>query len=128
VSREPFQYAIVRVVPRVDRGEFINAGVILFCRARRYLAARVALDERRLEALGPAPSGLREHLDTLVRIAAGADDAGPIARLSQSERFHWLSSPSSTVIQTSPVHTGLCDDPDELLDHLMRTLVVAPGD
>jgi hypothetical protein len=128
VSREPFQYAIVRVVPRVDRGEFINVGVILFCRARRYLAARIALDERRLDALGPAPAGLRTHLDTLVRIAAGEDDAGPIARLSQSERFHWLSAPSSTVIQTSPVHTGLCEDPHELLEHLMRTLVVAPGD
>jgi len=127
VSREPFQYAIVRVVPRVERGEFINVGVILFCRARRYLAARIALDERRLEALGPAPPGVREHLDTLVRIAAGEDDAGPIAGLSQSERCHWLSSPSSTVIQTSPVHTGLCDDPDELLEHLMRTLVAAPG-
>jgi Protein of unknown function (DUF3037) len=128
VSREPFQYAVVRVVPRVERAEFVNAGVILFCRARRYLAARIALDERRLAALAPAPSGLREHLDTLVRIAAGDEDAGPIARLSQSERFHWLSSPSSTVIQTSPVHTGLCDDPDEVLRHLMATLVLAPGE
>jgi hypothetical protein len=125
VSRDPFQYAVVRVVPRVERGEFVNAGVILYCRPRRYLAARIALDERRLAAVGPAPPGLREHLETLVRIAAGDADAGPIARLDQSERFHWLSSPSSTVIQTSPVHTGLCDDPEEVLDHLMATLVLA---
>jgi hypothetical protein len=126
VEREPFQYAVVRVVPRVDRGEFVNAGVILFCRGLGYLAARILLDEDRLAALAPdpLPEGLGQHLDTLVRVAAGDEDAGPIAQLSQSERFHWLVAPSSTVIQTSPVHTGLCEDPEGMLDHLMRTLVL----
>ena len=125
MAREPFQYAVLRIVPRVEREEFVNAGVIVFCRTRRYLAARIELDERRIAALGPTPSGLREHLDALVAIAAGDEDAGPIARLPQSERFHWLTAPSSTVIQVSPVHTGLCDEPEEVLDHLMTALVRA---
>jgi len=128
VAREPFQYAVVRIVPRVERGEFVNVGVIVFCRTRRYLAARVELDERRLAAIGPAPAGLREHLDALVAVAAGEEDAGPIARLPQSERFHWLTSPSSTVIQVSPVHTGMCEDPADVVEHLMATLVRAPPD
>jgi hypothetical protein len=129
VKREAFQYAVVRIVPRVDRGEFVNAGVILFCRGLGYLTARILLDEDRLAALAPdpPPEGLREHLDTLVRVAAGDADAGPIAQLSQSERFHWLVAPSSTVIQTSPVHTGLCEDPERMLDHLMRSLVLTPS-
>ena len=126
MTREPFQYAIVRVVPRVDRGEFINAGVILFCRTRGYLEASVKLDEQRLKAIAPAadPSEIEARLQTVVRVAAGDRDAGPIAALPQSERFHWLVAPSSTVIQTSPVHTGLCDDDAPgLLAHLMATLV-----
>ena len=96
--RSTFQYAIVRVLPRVERGECLNVGVILLCRARRYLGARIALDERRLAA-------------------------GPIARLGQAERFHWLVAPASTIIQTSEVHSGLCDDPAAELDHLVATLV-----
>ena len=92
----PFQYAIVRVVPRVERGECMNVGVVFFCRPRRYLAAR---------------------------IAEGDSEAGPVARLEQSERFHWLVAPSSTVIQTSPVHTGLSDDPEETLARLLEKLV-----
>jgi hypothetical protein len=128
VSREPFQYAVIRVVPRIDREEFVNVGVILFCRTRGYLAARVELDEARLAALAPdaAREELREHLDAITRVAAGAPDAGPIAELPQSERFHWLVAPSSTVIQTSPAHSGLCDDPEETLDALMLKLVAAP--
>ena len=128
-GREPFQYAIVRVVPRVERGECFNAGVVLLCRPRRFLAARVALDERRLAALAPdlEPEAVRPHLDALVRIAAGDPAAGPIAHLSQAERFHWLVAPSSTIIQPSPVHTGLCDDPAAMLDHLFETLVVPPA-
>jgi hypothetical protein len=127
VAREPFQYAIVRVVPRIDRGEFVNAGVILFCRTRGFLAAAIELDEDRLRAIAPGVQvePIREHLDALVAVAAGDPAAGPIARLPQSERFHWLVAPSSTVIQTSPVHTGLCEDPNSLLEHLMR-LLVAP--
>jgi hypothetical protein len=121
----PFQYAIVRVVPRVERGECLNAGVVLFCRPRRYLAARVELDEARLRALAPDVdlAAVRGHLDALGRIAAGDSSAGPIAALPASERFHWLVAPSSTIIQCSPVHTGLTDDPEGELEHLVARLV-----
>jgi Protein of unknown function (DUF3037) len=122
---QPFQYAIVRVVPRVERGECMNVGVVFFCRPRRYLAARMALDEPRLEAFAPDldTAEVRSHLDAMTRIAAGDAGAGPLARLDQSERFHWLVAPSSTVIQTSPVHTGLSEDPDATLTRLMERLV-----
>ena len=120
-----FQYAIVRVQPRVERGERLNVGVILLCRVRRYLAARIALNERRLAAFAPDvdPAVIRPHLAAIERIAAGEPEAGPIARLGQAERFHWLVSPSSTMIQASEVHTGLCEDPAIELDHLVETLV-----
>ena len=123
--RNVFQYAIVRLLPRVERGECLNVGVILLCRAQRYLGARIALDERRLAAFAPDldPATVRPHLDAIERIAAGDPTAGPIARLGQAERFHWLVAPSSTIIQASEVHTGLCDDPAAELDHLVATLV-----
>ncbi len=122
---EPFQYAIVRVVPRVERGECFNAGVVLFCRPRRFLAARTALDEARLAALAPQvePSVVRPHLQAIERIAAGDVAGGPIAALSQPQRFHWLVSPSSTIVQPSEVHTGLSADPARELEHLFATLV-----
>jgi pimeloyl-ACP methyl ester carboxylesterase len=125
VASDPFQYAMLRLVPRIEREEFVNVGVIVFCRTRGFLRARVALDRRRIEALAPGfdLETVREHLDARVRIAAGDSDAGPIAALSQSERFHWLVAPSSTVIQTSPVHSGLCEEPDALLDRLFAQLV-----
>ena len=125
MPREPFQYAVIRVVPRVERGEFVNAGVILFCRTRGFLEARIELDESRLQALGTEVpvDELRDHLEALVRIAAGDEGAGAIASLPQSERFHWLVAPSSTVIQTSPVHSGLTDDPSETLERLLCELV-----
>ena len=121
----PFQYGIVRVVPRVERGECVNAGVVLFCRPLRFLAARVALDEERLRALAPDIDlhAVRGHLDALCRIAAGDETAGPIAALPASERFHWLVAPSSTIIQCSPVHTGLTDDPEADLERLVAQLV-----
>ena len=121
----PFQYAIVRVVPRVERGECVNAGVVLFCRPRRFLAARVALDEERLRALAPGADlpAIRAHLDAFARVAAGDPAAGPIAELPASERFHWLVAPSSTVSQCSPVHTGLTDDPEGELERLAARLV-----
>ena len=121
---EPFQYAVVRVVPRVERGESINAGVILLCRPRRFLGARVALDRDRLRALAPDvdPATIEAHLELIERVAAGDAAAGPIAALSIGERFHFLVSPSSTVIQPSEVHTGLCDDPAEELAHLFDRL------
>jgi hypothetical protein len=124
-SPSPFQYAIVRVVPQVERGECINAGVVLFCRTRRFLAMATALDVERLRALAPDVDlgAVRGHLDALERIAAGDPAAGPIAALPASERFHWLVAPSSTIIQCSPVHTGLSDDPAGELRHLVARLV-----
>ena len=121
----PFSYAIVRVVPSVERGEGLNAGVVLFCRQLGFLAARVALDERRLGALTPdfSPEIVRPNLQAIVRIAAGDPDAGPIAALPASERFGWLVAPASTIIQPSPVHTGLCENPAATLDELFAELV-----
>ena len=123
--RNAFSYAILRVVPSVERGERINAGVVLFCRQRGFLDARVALDERRLAALAAELDAgvVRAHLDGLVRVAEGEPAAGPIAALPQSERFGWLVAPSSTVVQPSEVHTGLCEDPARTLDELFDELV-----
>jgi hypothetical protein len=124
-ARNPFSYAIIRVVPRVERGECFNAGVVLFCRQREFLAVRVALDEDRLRALAPDLNAdeLRAHLGALVKVADGDPDGGPVAALPQSERFGWLVAPSSTVLQPSTVHTGLSDDPRRTLDELFRELV-----
>ena len=123
--RNAFQYAIVRVLPSIERGECLNVGVVLLCRPRRFLGARIRLDERRLAAFAPGldPASIRPHLDAIERVAAGDPSAGPIARLGQAERFHWLVAPSSTIIQPSAVHSGLCDDPAVELDHLVATLV-----
>jgi Protein of unknown function (DUF3037) len=123
--RSQFQYAIIRVVPRVERGECLNAGVVMLCRPRRFLAAKVGLDEARLRAIAPGadPATILPHLAAIERIAAGDPSAGPIAVLTAVERFHWLVAPSSTVIQPSEVHTGLCEDPAEELEHLYERLV-----
>jgi hypothetical protein len=123
--RSVFQYAIIRVVPRVERGECLNAGVVLLCRPKRFLGARVHLDEGRLAALAPDldPELIRPHLAAIERIAAGDPAAGPIARLGKAERFHWLVAPASTMIQPSEVHSGLCDDPVAELTRLVATLV-----
>jgi hypothetical protein len=123
-----FDYAVLRVVPRVEREEFINAGVILFCRSRRFLDARIALDVPLLLALDPEcdPAEVQYHLDVIPRICAGGPEAGPIGLLEQAERFHWLTAPRSTIIQPSPVHAGLCADPAAALDHLLITLVLRP--
>jgi hypothetical protein len=125
MSDQPFQYAIIRVVPRVERGERLNAGVVLLCRPRRFLGARIGLDAARLRALAPDvdPATIEMHLAAIERIAAGDPSAGPIARLGRGERFHWLVSPSSTVVQPSEVHTGICRDPAQELDHLFEQLV-----
>jgi Protein of unknown function (DUF3037) len=127
--RSPFSYAILRIVPHVQRGECFNAGVVLFCRQRDFLAAKVALDESRLSALAPEASAvtLREALDGLVRVAAGDPAAGPIAAMPASERFGWLVAPSSTVIQPSEVHTGLSHEPAETLEALFDELVAPRG-
>jgi Protein of unknown function (DUF3037) len=120
-----FSYAIVRVVPRIERGEGFNAGVVLFCRQLDFLGAMVALDEGRLAALAPdvAPAVVRPHLEAIVRVAAGDPAGGPIAALPPTERFGWLASPSSTIIQPSPVHTGLSEDPLATLEGLFSELV-----
>lgn len=126
-TRNSFDYAVIRVVPRVERAEFINAGVILFCLTRQYLDCRIHLDETRLRALWPCLEDIESihaHLNVIPGICSGDRAAGPIAQLSKRERFHWLVSPRSTVIQVSPVHTGLCSAPDHSLDRLFRTLVL----
>jgi hypothetical protein len=124
-GREDFQYAIVRVVPHVERGECLNAGVILYARRHSFLGAKTALDEAALAAMAPdcKADEVRAHLETLERVAAGAEDAGPIAALPRSERFHWLTAPSSTIVQSSAVHTGLTSDPAGELEHLFERLV-----
>ncbi len=125
--RSPFQYAVLRVVPDVERGECVNAGVVLFARTRDFLGARVALDRDRLAALWPGADAdaVARQLEGLARVARGDPRAGPIARLPAPQRFHWLVAPSSTVVQPSPVHTGLCEDPAAMLDRLFRRLVAA---
>jgi hypothetical protein len=124
-GREDFQYAIVRVVPRVERGECLNAGVVLFSRRHGFLAARTELDEAALAALAPDcdATEVRTHLQGLERVAAGDPAGGPIATLEPSERFHWLTAPASTMVQTSAVHTGLTADPAAELEHLFGALV-----
>ena len=124
-ARSPYQYAIVRVVPRVERGEFLNAGIVLLCRSRAYIGAAVALDVTRLAALAPEAdvAAIRAHLAAIERVAAGHPAGGPIARLSIAERFHWLVAPASTVIQASPVHAGLTDDPAAELERLLDAFV-----
>ncbi len=121
-----FDYALLRVVPRVERQEFINAGVVVYCPEKRYLDARIRLDLERLKALWPqVDTGLVEqHLEAVPRICAGDPAAGPIAQLSQRERFHWLTAPRSTIIQPSPVHTGVCDSTEGVLDRLEKQFLL----
>lgn len=123
-----FSYALYRLVPNVERGERINVGVVVFSRPAAFLGLRTALDERRTAALWPAldPDTVRPHLSALERIAAGDPEAGPIARLDETARFHWLVAPSSTIIQPSAVHTGLCGDPARELEKLFSSLVGEP--
>lgn len=123
-ERRAFSYALLRVVPSVERGERLNVGVVLFCRERAFLELRAGLDEQRLAALAPDldPEPVRSRLDALARVAAGASEAGALGRLEPSERFGWLVAPSSTIIQPSRVHTGLTGDPAATLERLFRTL------
>jgi hypothetical protein len=123
-----FQYAILRVVPRVERGEFVNAGVVLYCQEKGFLDARVHLDPARLRALDPSldPEVVRAHLEAARRVCAGGEGAGPVGLLPPGQRFGWLTAPRSTVVQPSPVHTGLAEDPQEALEHLLRKMVLTP--
>ena len=122
-----FDYAVVRVVPYVEREEFINVGIILFCREQNFLEARIKLNRQRLIALAPDfdVDQTQAYLELIPRICAG--QAGPVGQLNQAERFHWLVNPRSTSIQVSDVHTGLCTDPAAMLDHLMETMVLTSG-
>jgi hypothetical protein len=121
-----FDYAVVRVAPRVDREEFVNAGVIVICAEQRFLDARIHIDEPRLRALWPSLdlALVRQHLEAIPRIVAGDESAGAIAKLSQKERFHWLTSPRSTIIQVSPVRTGITSDPAAVIERLTQQLLL----
>ncbi len=114
-----YEYAYLRVVPNLDRGEFVTVGVLLFCRTLRFLEVRLTLDEARLLAIAPTldVGELQRHLALIPRICAGE---GPIGELGQAESFHWLVAPHNTLIQASPVHAGLCDDPAVALEKLAR--------
>lgn len=129
-AESAYDYAIVRLVPRVERGEAINVGVILSCQERGFLDARIELDEARLRALdaGFDVETARAHLDAIPRICRGGSEAGPVGELPHRARFHWLVAPRSTVIQVSPVHTGRTDDPARALERLVAALVRTPSD
>jgi hypothetical protein len=128
-GRLAFDYVIVQVVPRVDRDERLNAGVVLFCPAAAYLGCRIALDEQRARALAPGVdlAAVGAQLDAIRAVCAGDAAAGPIARLTPSERFHWLSTPRSTVVQPSAPHAGLCEDPATALARLFASAVAPPA-
>lgn len=125
----PFEYVLLRVVPRVERGEFINAGVVLYCQEKRFLEARLHLDPERLRNLDPNldPEAIRAHLEAACRVCAGGPEAGAVGLLPPVQRFGWLAAPRSTVVQPSPVHTGLAEDPREALEHLLEVMVRPPG-
>ena len=120
-----YDYAVIRVVPRVEREEFINVGVILSCEASRYLEARIELDEARLRALAPDLDieSVSRHLQAVTAICRGGPGTGPIGLLPQRARFHWLTAKRSSILQTSPVHTGKCSDMDAIMEHLLRRMV-----
>ena len=124
-AQRSYDYAVIRVVPRVERQEFVNAGVIVWCKEQDFLEARIELDEARVRTLDAAADfdALRRHLNSISIICAGGDDAGPIGKLTKRERFDWLVAPRSTIIQTSSVHTGRCDDLAATLEHLLDAMV-----
>jgi hypothetical protein len=127
-ARSSFDYAVIRVVPRVEREEFINVGVVLFCLQADFLGALIELDEERLLALSPGADlpAIRRHLETIPKICAGDIEAGEIGKLSQRERFHWLVAPRSTAIQMSAVHSGICEEPSGALLHMLAHMVRQP--
>ena len=124
-----YDHALIRVVPRVERGEFINAGVVVCCRRGQFLEARIELDEARLQALDPQVdlATVRRHLAAFAAICAGGPGSGPIGKLPARERFRWLTAPRSTIIQTSPVHGGTCEHHEPLLQRLIDSMVRPPA-
>ncbi len=119
-----FDYAVVRIVPRVEREEFINAGVVVFCPEANYLGAKVRLNEPRLAAFAPHIDMelVNSRLAGLMAVCTGDPQAGTIANLGLRERFHWIVSPKSTILQMSAVHSGICTVPDQVLSRLFREL------
>jgi hypothetical protein len=128
MPRHKYDYALIRVVPRVERGELLNAGVVLYCRPLEILTAKVELDAARLRAFAPDADleTVERALAVYPLVCAGDEAAGPVSRLPQAERFHWLVAPRSTIVQTSDVHSGFCSDPGATLEHLMATMVRTP--
>ncbi|MFO7170758.1 MAG: DUF3037 domain-containing protein [Chloroflexota bacterium] len=124
-ARSVFEYAVIRVVPRVEREEFVNVGVVLFCRSQRFLEARIRLDRARLLALAPELDlpAVEQQLEYIPLVCRGGAEAGPIGELPPHERFRWLTAPRSTVVQPSAVHSGLCDDPRAALERLLEASV-----
>ena len=124
-ERHLFEYAVIRVIPRVERGEFLNVGVIVYCQPHEFLRAACEVDERRFAAFGREVevAEIEGHLRSIEKICAGGNGSGPIGKLSKCERFRWLTAPRSTIVQTSSVHSGLCIDPNETLKDLMEKLV-----
>ncbi|MCP9959810.1 MULTISPECIES: DUF3037 domain-containing protein [Streptomyces] len=124
-ERNVFEYALLRVVPRVDRGECFNAGVVVYCRARSFVAARTHLDEGKLAALDPRAdvTGVRAALRAVEGVCRGGEDAGQAGRDDAGRRFRWLVAPRSTVVQPGPVHTGLTADPEAEVERLLDLLV-----
>lgn len=127
---DSFDYAVIRIVPLVEREEFFNAGVILFCPQQRFLNARIRLDRQKLQAFAPGlnPDETEQRLEAISKICAGDHTAGPIAQLPQRARFHWLIAPRSTLIQISPVHSGICETAASVLDRLFNEQVLSAAD
>lgn len=121
-----FEYAVIRVVPRVEREEFLNVGVVLYCAGQKFLQCRFVVDEAKLKAFGCEPDceQLKQYLAAMERICAGSQDSGPIGKLGVAERFRWLTATRSTIVQTSKVHSGFCDDAGKELEKLFEQLVL----
>lgn len=125
-ERHLFEYAVIRVVPRVEREEFLNVGVILYCAKKKFLQVSFVINEEKLSAFSATLelSDLICNLDAIKRICAGTNEGGPIAQLDPASRFRWLTATRSTVVQTSKVHPGFCEDPQEMLNHLLSEQVM----
>ncbi len=125
MKKDLFEYAIVRIVPLVEREEFINVGVILFCKPQRFLKMKFEINQQRLDSFGVRPdiNEVKEHLDAFCKVCAGTADSGEIGQLPIAERFRWLTASRSTIIQTSKVHPGLCENADATLEELFNTMV-----